>query len=101
MAEPDAQLAQYAGLLFPTSGFSGSFRHAWFGATGSLYDQAMWDKYQLATMAGCDFKTNALIEAKEVPTDTAAHEDPNSVFGPAGDNYPGPAATRRGVHGLP
>ena len=69
-----------------------SFRHPDFlevSAThGSvqlaLYGQAMWDKYQLATMAGGSFKTNTLIEAKNVPTDTAAHEDPNSVFGPAG-----------------
>jgi len=28
----------------------------------------MWDKYQLATMAGGDFKTNTLIGAKEVST---------------------------------
>jgi len=41
------------------------------------------------------FKTNTLIEAKDVPTDTAAHEDPNSVFGPAGDTIP--ALQQRGV----
>jgi hypothetical protein len=80
-----------------------SFRHPDFlevsathgSAQLALYDQAIWDKYQLATMAGGDFKTNTLIEAKEVPTDTAAHEDPNSVFGPAGNTIP--ALQQRGV----
>jgi intracellular sulfur oxidation DsrE/DsrF family protein len=46
-------------------------------------------------MAGPHFKTNTLIEAKDVPTDTAAHEDPNGVFGPAGDTIP--ALQQRGV----
>ena len=59
----------------------------------ALYDQAMWDKYQLATMAGHDFKTNTLIDAKEVPT--AAHEDPKSAFGPAGNAIP--TLQQRGV----
>jgi hypothetical protein len=80
-----------------------SFRHPDFLAVSAthgsahlaLYDQAMWDKYQLATMAGPHFKTNALIEAKDVPTETAAHEDPNSVFGPAGNTIP--ALQERGV----
>jgi intracellular sulfur oxidation DsrE/DsrF family protein len=80
-----------------------SFRHPDFlevsathgSAQLALYDQAMWDKYQLATMAGPHFKTNTLIEAIDVPTDTAAHEDPNSVFGPAGNTIP--ALQQRGV----
>src|SRR3977135_484831 len=73
-----------------------SFRHADFlpvsathgSAQLALYDQAMWDKYQLATMAGRDFKTNTLINAKEVSINTAAHENPNSVFGPPGNTIP-------------
>jgi hypothetical protein len=80
-----------------------SFRHPDFlevsathgSAQLALYDQAMWDKYQLATMAGPHFKTNTLVEEKDVPTDTAAHEDPNSVFGPAGNTIP--ALQQRGV----
>jgi intracellular sulfur oxidation DsrE/DsrF family protein len=80
-----------------------SFRHPDFLAVSAthgsaqlaLYDQAMWDKYQLATMAGHDFKTNTLIEAKHVPTETAAHEDPKSVFGAAGNTIP--ALQQRGV----
>jgi hypothetical protein len=80
-----------------------SFRHPDFlevsGTHGSaqlaLYGQAMWDKYQLATLAGGDFKTDTLIEAKHVPTDTTAHEDPKSVFGPAGNTIL--ALQQRGV----
>lgn len=80
-----------------------SFRHPDFlvvsGTHGSaqlaLYDQAMWDKYQLAAMAGHDFKGNTLIDAKDVPTDIAAHEDPNGVFGAAGNTIP--ALQQRGV----
>jgi intracellular sulfur oxidation DsrE/DsrF family protein len=80
-----------------------SFRHPDFLAVSAthgsahlaLYDEAMWDKYQLASMAGHDFKTNTLIDAKEVPTDTAWHEDPNSVFGAAGNTIP--ALQQRGV----
>jgi hypothetical protein len=80
-----------------------SFRHPDFlevSATHSsaqlaLYGQAMWHKYQLATMAGDSLKINTLTEAKQVPADTAAHEDPNSVFGPAGNTIP--ALQQRGV----
>jgi intracellular sulfur oxidation DsrE/DsrF family protein len=80
-----------------------SFRHPDFlevsathgSAQLALYGQAMWEKYQLATMAGGDFKTNTLMDAKDVPTDTAAHEDPNSVFGAAGNTIP--ALQQRGV----
>ena len=46
-------------------------------------------------MAGGDFKTNTLIEVKNVPTDTAAHQDPKSVFGPSGNTIP--ALQQRGV----
>src|SRR5258708_18632889 len=80
-----------------------SFRHPDFlevsathgSAQLALYDQEMWDKYQLVAMAGHDLKTNTLIDPKDVPTDTAAHEDPKSVFGPAGNTVP--ALQQRGV----
>ena len=73
-----------------------SFRHPDFLAVSAthgsaqlaLYDQAMWDKYQLGTMAGRDFKTNTMIDAKELPTNSAAHENPNSVFGAPGNTIP-------------
>jgi len=61
----------------------------------ALYDEEMWDKYRLATVAGGGFKTNTLVEVKDVPNAIAAHEDPNSVFGPAGNTIP--ALQRRGV----
>jgi hypothetical protein len=61
----------------------------------ALYDNEVWNKYQLAGIAGGDFKTNTLIEVKDVPIEIAAHEDPNSVFGPAGNTIP--ALQRRGV----
>ena len=80
-----------------------SFRHPDFlevsathgSALLALCDQTVWDKYQLAAMAGADFKTNTLIEAKHLPIDIAAHEDPKSVFGPAGNTIP--ALQQRGV----
>ena len=61
----------------------------------ALYDQTVWDKYQLAAMAGHAFKTNTLICANDAPADTALHEDPSSVFGPAGNGIP--ALQQRGV----
>jgi intracellular sulfur oxidation DsrE/DsrF family protein len=80
-----------------------SFRHPDFLAVSAthgsaqlaLYDEEMWNKYQLATMAGPDFRNNSLVLAKALSTNTAAHEDPNSVFGPAGDTIP--ALQQRGV----
>ena len=71
-----------------------SFRHPDFlevsathgSAQLALYDQAMWDKYQLATMAGRGFKSNTLVYVKDAPPSTAAHEDPDSVFGAAGNS---------------
>jgi len=61
----------------------------------ALYDEEIWDKYQLATIAGGSYKTNTLAEVKDVPNGLAAHEDPNSGFGPAGNTIP--ALQRRGV----
>jgi hypothetical protein len=54
----------------------------------ALYDEEMWDKYQLARMTGGSFITNRLIEAKDVRTDNVAHKDPDSTFGPAGNTVP-------------
>jgi hypothetical protein len=61
----------------------------------ALFDQAMWDKYELATLVGPKFKTNTLIVAKPMPTAFSNEEDPKSVFGPAGDTIP--ALQERGV----
>jgi hypothetical protein len=80
-----------------------SFGHADFLAVSAthgsahlaLFDQPMWDKYRLAAMAGGDFKTNTLIVPKPAPSQLSDFEDPNSVFGPAGNRIP--ELQRRGV----
>ena len=80
-----------------------SFRHADFLAVSAthgsahlaLYDQPMWDKYQLATMAGPDFKTNTLIIARDGDGDAAAYENPKGSFGAAGNTIP--TLQKRGV----
>ena len=61
----------------------------------ALFDQAMWDKYELATLAGATFKTNTLIVPKPAATSFTESEDPNSVFGSDGGTIP--ALQERGV----
>src|ERR1700758_3846078 len=61
----------------------------------ALFDQPMWDKYELAAVAGPKFKTNMLIAPKPGSSSFAQSEDPNSVFGADGDTIP--ALQERGV----
>jgi hypothetical protein len=62
----------------------------------ALYDQAMWDKYQLTRLAGDKFKTNALIiEQKAASADPANYEDAAGAFSGEDDSIP--ALMRRGV----
>ena len=61
----------------------------------ALLDQGMWDKYELATLAGAKFQTNTLILPKPAPSAFSDAEDPKSVFGPVGDTIP--ALQERGV----
>ena len=62
----------------------------------ALYDQAMWDKYQLTRLAGEKFKTNTLIiEQKAAAADPANYEDPTGAFSPEDNSIP--ALMRRGV----
>ena len=62
----------------------------------ALYDQAIWDKYQLAGMAGDKFKTNTLIEQpKPASEDAADFENPDGVFSSADNAIP--TLMRRGV----
>jgi hypothetical protein len=80
-----------------------SFRHPDFLAISAthgsahlaLFDQPTWDKYRLANLAGDKFRTNTLIIAKPAASAQSDYEDPNSVFGPAGDTIP--AMQSRGV----
>jgi hypothetical protein len=59
-----------------------SFKHTDFlavsmthgAATLAIYDQAMWDRYQLTRLAGENFKTNPLIVEQE-----AAAADPANM----------------------
>ena len=81
-----------------------SFKHPDFLAVSAthgsahlaLYDQAMWDKYQLTKLAGEKFKTNTLIEEKKAASaDPKNYEDPKGVFSP--DDNAIPTLMRRGV----
>jgi intracellular sulfur oxidation DsrE/DsrF family protein len=62
----------------------------------ALYDQDMWDKYQLSKLAGPDFTKNTLI--LDQPGASAAPEDyenPAGVYSPENNSIP--ALQRRGV----
>src|SRR6201991_81203 len=81
-----------------------SFKHPDFLAVSvthgtaqlSLYNQAMWDKYQLTRLAGDEFKTNTLaIERKPATADFTSYEDPAGPF--SGEDNSIPALMRRGV----
>ena len=80
-----------------------SFKHADFLAVSvthgaavlALFDEAMWDKYQLTRLAGEDFETNTLIIEKAAAADPANFEDPAGPFSSADNSIP--ALMRRGV----
>lgn len=81
-----------------------SFRHPDFlvvsathgSAHLALYDQAMWDKYQLTKMTGDKFKTNTLIEEKKAGSaDPTNYENAEGAFSPHDNSIP--ALQRRGV----
>src|SRR3979490_3414783 len=62
----------------------------------ALYDQTMWDKYQLTRLAGEKFKTNTLIiEQKAAAADPGNYEGPAGPF--SGEDNSIPALMRRGV----
>lgn len=81
-----------------------SFKHPNFLAVSAthgtahlaLYDQAMWDKYQLTKLAGDKFQTNTLIvEKKAQSANTENYEDPAGAFSPEDNSIP--ALMSRGV----
>jgi intracellular sulfur oxidation DsrE/DsrF family protein len=81
-----------------------SFKHPDFLAVSvthgtadlALYDQDMWDKYQLTRIAGEQFTTNTLIiERKAAAADPENYEDPSGPF--SGEDNSIPALMRRGV----
>ncbi len=81
-----------------------SFKHSDFLAVSlthgtaqlALYDQAMWDKYQITKMASGNFKTNTLIVDPEAEAaDPMNFEDPKGAFSSADNSIC--ALMRRGV----
>ena len=80
-----------------------SFKHPDFLAVSvthgtaqlALYDQAMWDKYQLTRLAGEKFKTNTAMIEHKGSADPANYEDPTGPF--SGEDNSIPALMRRGV----
>jgi intracellular sulfur oxidation DsrE/DsrF family protein len=62
----------------------------------ALYDQATWDKFALAKLAGSGFDKNSLIiERSAASAHPANYEDPAGVF--SGENNSIPALQQRGV----
>ena len=74
-----------------------SFRHPDFFAVSAthgsahlaLYDQAMWDKYKLAALAGHGFEANSLAAPAGGSASQTDDENPNGMFGASrGNNIP-------------
>jgi hypothetical protein len=61
----------------------------------ALLDQAMWEKYELVSLAGARFQRNTLIVPKPAPAAFSEYENSTSTFGAAGDTIP--ALQERGV----
>src|SRR4030088_668374 len=81
-----------------------SFKHPDFLAVSvthgtaqlALFEQAMWDKYQLTRLAGDDFETNTLIIERNLAAfDPTNYEDPAGPF--SGEDNSIPALMQRGV----
>jgi hypothetical protein len=81
-----------------------SFKHPDFLAVSvthgtaqlALYDQDIWEKYQLTRLAGELFETNtAMIENKSAAADPANYQDPTGPFSAEDNSIP--ALMRRGV----
>ena len=61
----------------------------------ALYDQAIWDKYQLSKLAGPTFATNTLIVERTGSFDPRNYSDPEGAFSPRNNSIP--ALQRRGA----
>jgi len=81
-----------------------SFKHPDFLAVAechgsaqlALYDQAMWDKYQISKLTGGKFESNTFILPKAAQTANSQNfEDPAGAFSPADNSIP--ALMGRGV----
>ena len=66
------------------------------GAQLALYDQEMWDKYDIAKLAGNDMTANSLILDKPAASaDGSNFQDPEGVYSP--ENNTIPALQKRGA----
>ena len=72
-----------------------SFKHPNFLALSAthgtahlaLYDDFLWDKYQLAKLTKDKYQTNVFIKETQIPqTSLADFENPDGLFSPHGDN---------------
>lgn len=62
----------------------------------AMYDQAIWDKYQLTKLAGPRFTANSfIVEQKAASADPKNYQDPEGAFSPANNSIP--ALQRRGA----
>src|SRR4051812_12888822 len=62
----------------------------------ALYDQAMWEKYDLTKLAGAGFGTNTrIVDRIAASADATNYEHPAGVF--SREKNPIPALQRRGV----
>jgi hypothetical protein len=62
----------------------------------AMYDQAMWDKYELAKLAGPAATANRfIVEQKAASADPKNYQDPEGAFSPADNSIP--ALQRRGA----
>jgi hypothetical protein len=62
----------------------------------AMYDQPMWEKYQLSKLAGPAFAANTLIlEQKAAGADPKNYQDPQGAFSPSNNSIP--ALQRRGA----
>jgi hypothetical protein len=51
----------------------------------ALFDQPIWDKYELAAFTDVRFRTNTLIAPSTVPAGFSENENPESIFGKRGN----------------
>jgi hypothetical protein len=62
----------------------------------ALYDETIWEKYQITKLAGDKFKTNtAIVEKKGASSDPSDFQSATGIFSP--DNISIPALMRRGA----
>jgi intracellular sulfur oxidation DsrE/DsrF family protein len=61
----------------------------------ALFDQLIWDKYEVAAFTDVRFRTNTLIAPNTAPSSLSENENPASIFGNAGNTIT--ALQERGV----